>query len=121
MADVAAQVATGTWHEPTLVTRPPDAQQARQTPFAAGTLASLRNLMRDAVRSGAARRANVSGQTVYGQVGTALLTSGKHKRWATWFVGYRGDIAFAAVEFTASPRVSAAPLARSFLLSAPTR
>ena len=121
MADVAAQVATGTWHEPTLVTRPPDAQQARQTPFAAGTLASLRGLMRDAVRSGAARRANVSGQTVYGQVGTALLTSGKHKRWATWFVGYRGDIAFAAVEFTASPRVSAAPLARSFLLSAPTR
>jgi cell division protein FtsI/penicillin-binding protein 2 len=121
MADVAAQVATGTWHEPALVTRPPDAQQSRQTPFAAGTLTSLRDLMRDAVRSGAARRANVSGQMVYGQVGTTLLTSGKHKKWATWFVGYRGDIAFAAVEFTASPRVSAAPLARSFLLSAPSR
>ena len=58
---------------------------------------------------------------VYGQVGTTLLTSGKHKKWATWFVGYRGGIAFAAVEFTASPRVSAAPLARSFLLSAPAR
>lgn len=121
MADVAAQVATGTWHEPSLVTRPPDAQQSRQTPFAAGTLASLRGLMRDAVRSGAARRANVSGQLVYGQVGTARLRSGKHPKWATWFVGYRGDIAFAAVEFTASPRVSAAPLARSFLISAPSR
>ena len=121
MADVAAQVATGTWHEPALVTRPPDAQQSRQTPFAAGTMASLRDLMRNAVRSGAARRANVSGQMVYGQVGTTLLTSGKHKKWATWFVGYRGGIAFAAVEFTASPRVSAAPLARSFLLSAPAR
>jgi len=121
MADVAAQVATGTWHEPTLVTRPPDAQQSWQTPFAAGTLSSLRNLMRDAVRSGAARRANVSGQMVYGQVGTALLTSGKHQRWATWFVGYRGDIAFAAVEFTASPHASAAPLAASFLRSAPGR
>jgi hypothetical protein len=114
-------VATGTWHEPALVTRPLDAQQSRQTPFAAGTLASLRDLMRNAVRSGAARRANVSGQVVYGQVGTALLTSGKHQKWATWFVGYRGDIAFAAVEFTASPRVSAAPLARSFLLAAPSR
>jgi cell division protein FtsI/penicillin-binding protein 2 len=121
MADVAAQVATGTWHEPSLVTRPPDAQLSRQTPFAAGTLASLRGLMRDAVRSGAARGANVSGQMVYGQVGTARLTSGKHKKWATWFVGYRGDIAFAAVEFTASPRASAAALARSFLLSAPSR
>jgi cell division protein FtsI/penicillin-binding protein 2 len=121
MANVAAQVATGTWHEPALVTRPPDARQSRQTPFAAGTLASLRDLMRDAVRSGAARRANVSGQLVYGQVGTALLASGKHEKWATWFVGYRGDIAFAALEFTASPQVSAAPLARSFLLSAPAR
>jgi cell division protein FtsI/penicillin-binding protein 2 len=121
MADVAAQVATGTWHAPTLVTRPPDAQQSRQTPFAAGTLDDLRGLMRDAVRSGAARGANIGGQLVYGQVGTAQLTSGKHKTWATWFVGYRGDIAFAAVEFTASPQASAAPLARSFLLSAPTR
>jgi cell division protein FtsI/penicillin-binding protein 2 len=119
MADVAAQVATGTWHEPSLVTRPPDAQQARQTPFAAGALASLRGLMRDAVRSGAARRANISGQLVYGQVGTVRLRSGKHPKWAAWFVGYRGDIAFAAVEFTASPRISAAPLAHSFLLSAP--
>jgi cell division protein FtsI/penicillin-binding protein 2 len=121
MADVAAQVATGTWHEPALVTRPPDAQQSRQTPFAAGTLASLRDLMRNAVRSGAARRANVSGPMVYGQVGTAPLTSGKHQKWATWFVGYRGDIAFAAVVFSTSPQVSAASLARRFLLSAPTR
>jgi cell division protein FtsI/penicillin-binding protein 2 len=121
MADVAAQVATGTWHEPALVTRPPDAEQSRQSPFAASTLASLRNLMRDAVRSGAAQDANVTGQMVYGQVGTAPLTSGKHRKWATWFVGYRGDIAFAAVEFTTSPRVSAAPLARSFLLAAPSR
>ena len=77
--------------------------------------------MRDAVRSGAARRANVTGQLVYGQVGTAQLRSGKHPKWATWFVGYRGDVAFAAVEFTASPRASAAPLAASFLRSAPAR
>src|SRR5262249_61021881 len=81
MADVAAQVATGTWHEPALVTRPPDAEQSRQTPFAAGTMASLRDLMRDAVRSGAARRANGSGQVVDGPVGAALLTSGTHHKW----------------------------------------
>jgi hypothetical protein len=55
---------------------------------------------------------------VSGQVGTALLVSGRHQKWATWFVGYRGDIAFAVVEFTGSPRISAAPLAASFLRSA---
>ncbi len=121
MANVAAQVATGTWHEPSLVTRPPDAQASRQIPFTATTLASLRTLMRDAVRSGAARRADVAGQPVYGQVGTTLLVSGKHQKWATWFVGYRGDVAFAVLEFTGSPRVSAAPVAASFLRSVPGR
>ena len=121
MADVAAQVATGTWHEPSLVTRPPDAHEFRQTPVAATTLASLRNLMRDAVHSGAARGADVRGLPVYGQVGTALQAGGRHQRWATWFVGYRGDIAFAVLELSGSPRVSATPLASSFLRAAPPR
>jgi hypothetical protein len=121
MAVVAAQVATGAWHEPSLVTRPPDAQQSRRSPFAMTTLTSLRSLMRGAVTSGAARGANVSGHPVYGQVGTTLLSSGQHQKWATWFVGYRGDIAFAVLEFSGSPRTSAAPLAASFLRSAPGR
>ena len=121
MADVAAQVAAGAWHEPSLVTRPPDAQQSRRSPFAMATLTSLRSLMRDAVVSGAARGANVGGNPVYGQVGTTLLSSGKHRKWATWFVGFRGDTAFAVLEISASPRTSAAPLAASFLRSAPGR
>ena len=121
MADVVAQVATGSWHEPSLVTKPPDARKSRQSPFTSSTLASLRSLMREAVRSGAARRADVGGQPVYGQVGTALLKSGRHHKWATWFVGYRGDIAIAVVEFSGSPRVSAAPIAASFLRLAPAR
>jgi len=121
MAEVAAQVATGTWHQPSLVTRPPDARVSRQTPFADTTLASLRAMMRAAVRSGAARGADVSGHPVYGQVGTTPLASGRRQRWATWFVGYRGDMAFAIVEFSGSPQVSATPLAASFLRSAPGR
>jgi cell division protein FtsI/penicillin-binding protein 2 len=121
MAVVAAQVATGTWHEPSLVTRPPDAQQSRRSPFAMTTLASLRSLMRDAVVSGAARGANIRGHRVYGQVGTTLLSSGRHQKWATWFVGYRGDIAFAVLEVSGSPRTSAGPLAASFLRAAPGR
>jgi cell division protein FtsI/penicillin-binding protein 2 len=121
MADVAGQVAAGTWHEPSLVTRPSDAQQSRRSPFAVTTLNSLRSLMRNAVAAGAARGANVSGHPVYGQVGTTLLSSGKHRKWATWFVGYRGDIAFAVLEFSGSSRISAAPVAASFLRSAPGR
>lgn len=121
MASVAAQVATGTWHQPSLVTIPPDGRASRRTPFAASTLASLRTMMRAAVRSGAARRANVVGQPVFGQVGTTLLTPGKHRKWATWFVGYRGDVAFAVMVVSGSPRVSAAPVAADFLRTAPVR
>jgi len=83
---------------------------------------SLRSLMRKAVRSGAARRADVRGLPVHGQVGTASLGgTGRHQRWATWFVGYRGDTAFAVLEITGSPRTSAAPLAARFLRAAPGR
>jgi hypothetical protein len=58
---------------------------------------------------------------VYGQVGTASVGSGRHKQWATWFVGYRGDIAFAVLEVSGSSRASAAPVAASFLRIAPRR
>jgi hypothetical protein len=119
MAAVAAQVDSGIWREPLLVTYPdpPHSQQAR---FSATTMASLRSLMRKAVQSGAARRADVRGLPVHGQVGTASLGgTGRHQRWATWFVGYRGSIAFAVLEITGSPRTSAVPLAANFLRAAP--
>jgi cell division protein FtsI/penicillin-binding protein 2 len=121
MATVAAQVQSGVWHQPLLVTKP-DPAHSQQVRFSATTMDSLRTLMRQAVRSGAARRADIRGRPVYGQVGTALLDgSGRHKRWAAWFVGYRGQTAFAVLQFSASPRVSALPLAASFLRAAPGR
>jgi cell division protein FtsI/penicillin-binding protein 2 len=121
MADVAATVDTGTWHEPSLVTRPPDEQRSQRTRFAVDALASLRRLMREAVRSGAARQAGLAGQPVFGQVGTTLLRAGRHPKWAAWFAGYRGDMAFAVLEVSGSPRVSAAPVAATFLTAAPAR
>lgn len=121
MAAVAAQVQSGAWHEPSLVTQP-DPEHAVQVRFSAATMDNLRALMRQAVRSGAAKQADARGRPVYGQVGTTLLGgSGRHKRWATWFVGYRGQTAFAVLEFSASSRVSAVPLAASFLRAAPGR
>jgi cell division protein FtsI/penicillin-binding protein 2 len=121
MAAVAAQVDSGIWRQPLLVTKP-DPQHSQQARFSATTMASLRSLMRKAVRSGAGRRADIRGLPVHGQVGTASLGgTGRHQRWATWFVGYRGDTAFAVLEITGSPRTSAAPLAAKFLRAAPGR
>ena len=121
MAAVAAQVDSGIWRKPLLVTKP-DPQHSQQARFSATTMASLRSLMRKAVRSGAGRRADIRGLPVHGQVGTASLGgTGRHQRWATWFVGYRGDTAFAVLEISGSPRTSAAPLAARFLRAAPGR
>jgi cell division protein FtsI/penicillin-binding protein 2 len=121
MAAVAAQVQSGVWREPLLVTRP-DPEHSQQIRFSATTMGSLRALMRQAVRSGAASRADVRGRPVYGQVGsTSMVGSGHHQRWATWFVGYQGQTAFAVLEFTRSPRVSAVQVAADFLRAAAGR
>jgi len=119
MALVAAEVDSGGWHAPSLVIQSGDPQRARQAPFSAANLASLRTLMRGTVHSGAATQADLPGQPVYGQVGTAPLGPGKHPKWATWFVGYRGDVAFAALEISSSPLTPAAQLAAGFLAAAP--
>ena len=54
-----------------------------------------------------------------GQVGTAAVRTGKHPVWASWFVGYRGDVAIAVLELGHSPATSAAPLAAQILAAAP--
>src|SRR5207249_5288718 len=63
---------------------------------------------RGAVRSGAAAQAaSRPGPQVYGQVGMVRTGSG----WTSLFVGYRGDIAIAAIETGKTPQLSAAALA----------
>jgi cell division protein FtsI/penicillin-binding protein 2 len=119
MALVAAEVDTGKWHEPSLVMAPNDPPASRRMPVKQASLATLRTLMRQAVASGAARGADVPGRPVYGQVGTAALGSGKHHKWANWFVGYRGDMAFAIMDITSVPGNSAAQLAARFLDGTP--
>jgi cell division protein FtsI/penicillin-binding protein 2 len=118
MAMVAAEVESGNGQEPSLVTVPPDSHQTREHPFSPANLASLRTLMRQAVRSGAAKSADLGGVPVYGQVGTAALGTGKHHKWVSWFVGYRGNVAFAVMEVGATPHVSAVRLGAAFLAAA---
>ncbi len=114
MALVAAAVDSGTWRPPSLVTSPADPGLTPRVVAASQTVTALRQLMRSAVESGAANAANLAGRPVYGQVGVAPLSPGS-SWWAHWFVGYRGDVAFAALVVTRSPADSAAPLGASFL------
>ncbi|HEX3309617.1 MAG TPA: penicillin-binding transpeptidase domain-containing protein, partial [Streptosporangiaceae bacterium] len=104
MAMVAATVDAGRWHVPQVL-------QASDPPSAgavldAGTMNTVRGLMRGAVRSGAAQAASRPGPQVYGQVGMVRTGSG----WMSLFVGYRGDIAIAAIETGKTPQLSAAAL-----------
>ena len=112
MAMVAATVDAGRGHVPQVLPAadPPSAGAVLDT----GVLNVVRGLMRGAVRSGAAQAASLPGRQVYGQVGMVRTGSG----WLSWFVGYRGDIAIAAIESGKTPQLSAAALAGAFFSAA---
>ena len=114
MALVAAGVDSGVQRPPVLITDPADPSLAPRAVSRAQTMSSLRALMRSAVQSGAAHQADLAGKPVYGQVGTAPAAPGS-RLWASWFVGYRGDVAFAVLELSKSPSTSAVPLGAAFL------
>ena len=111
MAMVAAQVDSGRWHAPQVVAGATDPVSKPGMSIAPGVLSALRSLMRSAVSSGAAQAANTPGAPVYGQVGLVHSGSG----WMSWFVGYRGDVAFTVLESGPTAQLSAAALAGVFV------
>ena len=110
MALVAADVDSGVGHTPAL--RPSDSSTDWRVPLSASDLTSLRGLMRDAVQSGPARVANVSGVPVYGQAGVVQTGANDY---LSWFVGYRGEMAFTVVEAGHTRAQAAAALAATYL------
>ena len=110
MAMVAAEVDAGTGRTPVLVASDPPATW--QAPLSTSKLGELRQLMRQAVLSGSAHGANVSGSPVYGQAG--VVQTGKNA-YLSWFVGYRGSVAVAVIETGTTPAQAAAALAGTFL------
>ena len=114
MAMVAAAVDAGRWHVPQVIQAASDPASTPGTSLGPDMMSALRGLMRGAVRSGGAHAANLSGEQVYGQVGLVHIGSG----WMSWFVGYRGGIAIAAIESGKTPRLSAAALAAAFFSAA---
>jgi cell division protein FtsI/penicillin-binding protein 2 len=119
MALIAAEVDSGVWRSPVLVTKPSDGAASIKSPLTPGALTSLRALMREAVTSGSAKSANVSGAPVYGQTARVQTGSGRGAQWQSWFVGYRGDVAFTVLTSSQSSEVSASALAAQFLSALP--
>lgn len=110
MALVAAEVDSGTGHAPAILASDPSATW--HAPLSTSGLSELRDLMRAAVESGAAEAANVSGAAVYGQAG--VVQTGTNT-WASWFVGYRGDVAFSILETSSSATQAATAMTATFL------
>ena len=111
MAMVAAAVDSGSWQTPQFIAGSADPSG---TALNVSNMSELRSLMRGAVRSGAAQEASLPGTPVYGQVG--LVHTGS--TWTSWFVGFRGNIAFTVIESGRTSQLSAATLAGAFLSAA---
>jgi cell division protein FtsI/penicillin-binding protein 2 len=120
MAVLAASVARGRFVAPTLVTAPAPSGAAPTQPAApsAKDIATLHSLMRQVVTSGtAAGQFNgVAGGPVFGKTGTAEFGSASPPQTHAWFIGWQGNVAFAAfVEQGRSGGSVAAPVVRDFL------
>jgi cell division protein FtsI/penicillin-binding protein 2 len=112
MALIAGAVDSGTWRPPQLLNSPEPTQQIVPRPLDGGSVTSLNSLMRASVRSGSARAAEVGGTPVRGVTALVPYTTGGRQKVVSWFVGSRGDVAFAiAIE----GRVSAAAVAKLFM------
>ncbi len=116
-AEVAA-IDSGTWRPPLLVTSPAVHQATQPRKLPAAILNTLRPMMRAVVTKGTA--AGVSFPPgVYGKTGTAEYGSGPNPPSHGWFIGYRGDLAFAVlVEGGGFGASSAGPIASAFLHNA---
>jgi transpeptidase family protein/MecA-like transpeptidase family protein/penicillin-binding protein len=112
MAMIAAEVDSGVGHTPALLASDPPATW--DAPLSGDQLNALRDLMHKAVQSGPAHAANLSGTPVHGQAG--IVPTGPNA-WLSWFVGYRGGMAFAILQ-TGHTRVQAAASLGAAFLSA---
>ncbi|WP_329256668.1 penicillin-binding transpeptidase domain-containing protein [Actinoallomurus sp. NBC_01490] len=118
MAGVAAGIASGTWHPPVFVSDPQISQKAKAGRLDSKLRSELATMMRAVVTTGTAKDAGLPAGTA-GKTGTAEYASGKNGKEPpthAWFMGFRGDVAFAmVVEDGGFGSKAAAPIARRFL------
>ena len=120
MASVAAAVASGRWHAPTLTTAPAPAAGPVVAPLAPTIDSTLKSFMASVVRpGGTAAGAGIPAGT-FGKTGTAEFGNDNPPQTHAWFIGFRGDLAFAViVEGGGVGGRVAAPLAAGFLRALP--
>ncbi|HUY52381.1 MAG TPA: penicillin-binding transpeptidase domain-containing protein [Streptosporangiaceae bacterium] len=112
-ASVAAAIEDGTWRPPVLVTSPMPRQSTPPHQLSAAILGTLRPMMRAVVTGGTAAGVGFP-PGVFGKTGTAQFGNGTHSH--GWFIGYRGDLAFAVlVEGGGTGADSAGPVVNAFL------
>ncbi|MHA7650758.1 penicillin-binding transpeptidase domain-containing protein [Mycobacterium sp. ML4] len=92
MALVAATVAAGKTPVPQLIAGRPTTVSGDNTPISPKMVDALRPMMRLVVTNGTAKEIAGCGD-IYGKTGEAEFAGGSH----SWFAGYRGDLAFAAL------------------------
>jgi hypothetical protein len=111
----AAAIDDGSWRPPVLVTSPAPHQTASPHQIPAAILGTLRPMMRAVVTTGTAAGVGFP-SGVYGKTGTAQYGGGSDPPSHGWFIGYRGDLAFAVlVEGGGTGADSAGPIANAFL------
>jgi Penicillin binding protein transpeptidase domain/NTF2-like N-terminal transpeptidase domain len=114
-AAMAAAVQNGTWRPPQLVISPVPVQSAQPQQLNPTVLATLRPMMRAVVTTGTAAHVGFPAG-VFGKTGTAEFGSSQNPKAHAWFVGYRGDLAFAVlVEGGGVGADASAPIANAFL------
>jgi cell division protein FtsI/penicillin-binding protein 2 len=114
----AAAIESGSWRPPLLVTSPAPTQKAKPRELPGSILGTLRPMMRAVVTTGTAAGVGFP-SGVYGKTGTAEYGSGPNPPSHGWFIGYRGDLAFAVlVEGGGLGADSAGPIANAFLRGA---
>ncbi len=113
MASVAAAIADGTWRPPTLV--PSIKQKADERELPGRVKSGLHTMMSAVVTKGTARSAGLPAGT-HGKTGTAEYGTGEKLESHAWFMGFKGDVAFAVVvEGGGGGGAVAAPVAATFL------
>ncbi|MEU6790451.1 penicillin-binding transpeptidase domain-containing protein [Nonomuraea wenchangensis] len=116
MASVAAAIASGAWIPPRLVLEEhPGGQDRAPRPLEPAVVAALRTLMPAVVTDGTAQAVRFPAGTA-GKTGTAEYGSGEEPPAHSWFIGYKGDVAFAVIaEGGGAGSAVAAPAAARFL------
>lgn len=110
MALLAATVARGSTPLPYVIEGVPTTVGIARVAPAPTVVSGLRQLMRQVVTDGTAARVADQGE-VYGKTGEAESADGSH----AWFVGYRGDLAFATLLVNGGSSDNAVAVTREML------